>query len=117
MARRAGSTSRSLIRSREPSRVCVVWCCIRARIWRAKPRSDKLRLPPPTTLFDRGERRMSSRILDNLRNKVLLFDGAMGTQIQARDLQPDDFGGKRWEGCNDYLSLTRPDVIEAIHNA
>jgi len=60
---------------------------------------------------------MSSRILDTLRNQVLFFDGAMGTQIQARDLQPDDFGGKRWEGCNDYLSLTRPDVIEAIHDA
>ncbi len=41
----------------------------------------------------------------------------MGTQIQARNLGPEDFGGKRWEGCNDYLSLTRPDIIEAIHSA
>src|SRR5262244_2067152 len=41
----------------------------------------------------------------------------MGTQIQAAGLTADDFGGKRWEGCNDYLSLTRPQVIEAIHAA
>ena len=48
---------------------------------------------------------------------MLFFDGGMGTQIQARELTADDFGGKRWEGCNDYLSLTRPDVIEAVHAA
>ncbi|TMQ70122.1 MAG: methionine synthase, partial [Candidatus Eisenbacteria bacterium] len=41
----------------------------------------------------------------------------MGTQIQAAQLTVEDFGGKRWEGCNDYLSLTRPGVIEAIHAA
>src|SRR5262245_51600943 len=37
----------------------------------------------------------------------------MGTQIQARNLTAADFGGK--EGCNDYLCLTRPDVVEQIH--
>jgi 5-methyltetrahydrofolate--homocysteine methyltransferase len=56
---------------------------------------------------------VTSRYLDTLRQRVLFFDGAMGTQIQARALTAQDFGGK--EGCNDYLSLTRPDVIEAIH--
>jgi 5-methyltetrahydrofolate--homocysteine methyltransferase len=54
-------------------------------------------------------------ILEVLRQRVLVYDGAMGTQIQARGLTAEDFGGKRWEGCNDYLSLTRPDVIEQIH--
>jgi 5-methyltetrahydrofolate--homocysteine methyltransferase len=39
----------------------------------------------------------------------------MGTQIQGSGLTAEDFGGRRWEGCNDYLSVTRPDVIEAIH--
>ena len=56
-----------------------------------------------------------SSYLETLRQRVLFFDGGMGTQVQARELGPDDFGGKRWEGCLDYLSLTRPDVIEAIH--
>jgi 5-methyltetrahydrofolate--homocysteine methyltransferase len=60
---------------------------------------------------------MKSRLLEVLRDRVLFFDGAMGTQLQARELTPADFGGQRWEGCNDYLSLTRPDVVEAVHVA
>jgi len=60
---------------------------------------------------------MSSPLLETLEERVLLYDGAMGTQIQAHRLTAEDFGGKRWEGCNDYLSLTRPDVVEAIHAA
>ena len=60
---------------------------------------------------------MNGPLLEALRERVLVFDGAMGTQIQARSLAPKDFGGPRWEGCNDYLSLTRPDVIESIHSA
>jgi 5-methyltetrahydrofolate--homocysteine methyltransferase len=60
---------------------------------------------------------MKSPIFEILRERVLVYDGAMGTQIQAAGLGPDDFGGARWEGCNDYLSLTRPAVIEGIHAA
>src|SRR5207245_7654217 len=52
-----------------------------------------------------------------LRERVLSYDGAMGTQLQAAGLGPEDFGGKRWEGCNDYLCLTRPDVVERVHAA
>ncbi len=48
-----------------------------------------------------------------LRERVLIFDGAMGTSIQDRNLTPDDFGGK--DGCNEYLVLTRPQVIREIH--
>src|SRR5437588_8075762 len=51
--------------------------------------------------------------LDALRERVMIFDGAMGTSIQGYDLTAEDFGGK--EGCNDYLVLTRPDVIDEIH--
>ncbi|HET6228706.1 MAG TPA: methionine synthase [Longimicrobiaceae bacterium] len=50
-----------------------------------------------------------------LRERVLVFDGAMGTSIQRYHLTPVDFGGERLEGCNDYLVVTRPDVIEEIH--
>jgi 5-methyltetrahydrofolate--homocysteine methyltransferase len=60
---------------------------------------------------------MNSLFLDALKTRVLLFDGGMGTQVQDRELGPDDFGGKRWEGCLDYLSVTRPDVVESIHQA
>jgi 5-methyltetrahydrofolate--homocysteine methyltransferase len=45
--------------------------------------------------------------------RVLVFDGAMGTQIQRQQLKPTEYGGK--EGANDLLVLTRPDLIEDIH--
>jgi 5-methyltetrahydrofolate--homocysteine methyltransferase len=60
---------------------------------------------------------MPSRLLEALADRVLFYDGAMGTQLQARDLTAEDFGGRRFEGCNDVLSLTRPDVVEAVHAA
>ena len=50
-----------------------------------------------------------------LRERILVLDGAMGTAIQARELTAADFGGEAFEGCNEHLNLTRPDVIEAIH--
>ena len=55
--------------------------------------------------------------LDALDAGVLVFDGAMGTNIQRYNLTADDFGGKSLEGCNDHLVLTRPDVIQAIHES
>jgi len=45
--------------------------------------------------------------------RVLVFDGAMGTQIQRHQLTASEYGGK--EGANDLLVLTRPDVVEEIH--
>jgi 5-methyltetrahydrofolate--homocysteine methyltransferase len=49
--------------------------------------------------------------------RVVVFDGAMGTNIQLAGLGPDDFGGPELEGCNELLVLTRPDVIEGIHRS
>jgi 5-methyltetrahydrofolate--homocysteine methyltransferase len=56
-----------------------------------------------------------SRIREELAKRILCLDGAMGTAIHAFDLSADDFGGEAFEGCNEQLNLTRPDVIEAIH--
>ena len=57
-----------------------------------------------------------------LRTRILILDGAMGTMIQAHELEEPDFRGthfanhpKDLKGCNDLLSLTRPDIIEDIH--
>jgi len=58
-----------------------------------------------------------SAYLDALRERVLVYDGAMGTNIQLHHLTPEDFGGKALEGCNDHLVLTRPDVIQGIHES
>jgi 5-methyltetrahydrofolate--homocysteine methyltransferase len=56
-------------------------------------------------------------IKDELKKRILVLDGAMGTMIQAADLTPEDFGGEDYEGCNEYLTLTAPETIEAIHKA
>ena len=50
-------------------------------------------------------------------DRILVLDGAMGTMIQTAGLQAADFGGERYDGCNEQLNLTRPDVIRRIHAA
>jgi 5-methyltetrahydrofolate--homocysteine methyltransferase len=57
-----------------------------------------------------------SRYLQELERRVIIFDGAMGTNIQTYHLSAADYGGERTEGCNEYLVITRPDVIEEIHS-
>ena len=59
----------------------------------------------------------SSAYLKALASRVLVYDGAMGTSIQLHHPTPEDFGGKSLEGCNDHLVLTRPDIIQAIHES
>ena len=68
------------------------------------------------------QNRTQSRLISLLRERILIFDGAMGTMIQTHGLSEDDFRGKRFadhpsqlQGNNDLLSITRPDVIEQIH--
>jgi len=58
-----------------------------------------------------------SSYLSAVNERVVIFDGAMGTGIQARGLGPDDFGGADLEGCNELLVVTRPDVISELHAA
>ncbi len=59
--------------------------------------------------------------IDNLKSllgeRILVIDGAVGTAIQALDLGPEDFGGLQFEGCNEYLVITRPDLIASIHQS
>src|SRR5688500_914910 len=52
-----------------------------------------------------------------LADRVLVYDGAMGTNIQRHNPIPEDFGGKALEWCNDHLVLTRPDIIQSIHES
>jgi 5-methyltetrahydrofolate--homocysteine methyltransferase len=52
-----------------------------------------------------------------LKSRVLVLDGAMGTSIQALGLTASDFGGEELDGCNEQLCLTRPDVIQEIHES
>ncbi|WP_408892238.1 methionine synthase [Paenibacillus taichungensis] len=52
---------------------------------------------------------------DALKQRILILDGAMGTMIQQVDLTGADFGGEDLDGCNEMLVLTRPDLIQRIH--
>jgi 5-methyltetrahydrofolate--homocysteine methyltransferase len=46
---------------------------------------------------------------------VIVFDGAMGTSLQAQNLTADDFGGPHYEGCNEYLVATNPAAVKKVH--
>jgi 5-methyltetrahydrofolate--homocysteine methyltransferase len=56
-----------------------------------------------------------SGILETLKERIVVFDGAMGTNLQVQNLTLDDFGGPRFEGCNENLLVTRPDAVENVH--
>jgi 5-methyltetrahydrofolate--homocysteine methyltransferase len=63
-----------------------------------------------------------NELLELIRERILILDGAMGTMIQRHKLTEADYRGDRWrdhghdlKGCNDLLAITRPDLIEAIH--
>ena len=56
-----------------------------------------------------------SKFLEALAQRVIIYDGAMGTNIQSYQLTAQDYGGVATEGCNEYLVLTKPSVIEEIH--
>jgi len=63
-----------------------------------------------------------ANIFEELKKRVLVLDGAMGTMIQNYKLTEEDFRGERFKnhpvelkGNNDLLSITRPDIIKAIH--
>jgi 5-methyltetrahydrofolate--homocysteine methyltransferase len=57
---------------------------------------------------------MRESFIDNVEKRILLFDGAMGTEIQRLDPKLDDFPNKK-DGFNDGLILSRPEWIKQIH--
>ena len=61
--------------------------------------------------------RRRAQLTTDLSQRILCLDGATGTWLQSKDLGPDDFGGPEFEGCNEHLVLTRPDLILDLHRA
>jgi 5-methyltetrahydrofolate--homocysteine methyltransferase len=55
----------------------------------------------------------SQQLLDAIKSRVVVADGAMGTMIQDASPTMDDF--QNYEGCNEILNVTRPDIISSIH--
>jgi 5-methyltetrahydrofolate--homocysteine methyltransferase len=60
---------------------------------------------------------MAGGFLEALRERVLVFDGALGTNLQLCPLDADDFGGPDLEGCYEVLAATRPRVIAGLHDS
>jgi 5-methyltetrahydrofolate--homocysteine methyltransferase len=60
-------------------------------------------------------RGLLSTLRTALAERVVVADGAMGTMLQASDPTLDDFDG--YEGCNEILNVTRPDIVTGIHDA
>ena len=60
---------------------------------------------------------MDGSYLEAVRQGIVVYDGATGTNLQARDLSADDFGGPAYEGCNEILVDTRPDVVADLHRS
>ena len=59
----------------------------------------------------------SDPYLSALAQRVLIYDGATGTNLQLQNLSADDFGGPALEGCNEILSVTRPGAVERLHRS
>ncbi|HTS00325.1 MAG TPA: methionine synthase [Bacteroidota bacterium] len=51
-----------------------------------------------------------------LAEKIIVFDGATGTHIQGQNLDADAFGGEQYNGCNEYLVVTKPSAVERVHS-
>ena len=58
-----------------------------------------------------------SSYLEAVAERVVIFDGAMGTNLQLAGLGADDYGGPELEGCPEVLCDTRPELIAGLHAA
>ena len=53
--------------------------------------------------------------LETLKDRIVVFDGAMGTNLHAQDLSVDDYGGPQFEGCPEHLLISKPEAVEKVH--
>ncbi|WP_374983779.1 methionine synthase [Streptomyces fradiae] len=72
-------------------------------------------LPTPSPAPADSAAARSAALRDALATRVVVADGAMGTMLQAQDPTLADF--QNLEGCNEILSVTRPDIVRAVHDA
>src|SRR3972149_4531143 len=59
---------------------------------------------------------MPRSVIEILKEKIIVFDGATGTHLQGQHLTPEDFGGEHLNGCNEHLVLSKPSAVENGHN-
>ena len=73
-------------------------------------------VPPSPELLGRLDP-STSPYLQALRERVVIFDGAMGTNLQLLGLADEDFGGPEYEGCNEILVETKPELVAQVHRS
>ena len=56
-----------------------------------------------------------NNFLEILKERIIVFDGAMGTNLQVQNLTFEDYGGAQFEGCPEYLLISKPEAIERVH--
>src|SRR5437588_5823035 len=56
-----------------------------------------------------------ANFLNTLKDRIVVFDGAMGTNLHAQDLSVDDYGGRQFEGCPEHSLITMADAVEKVH--
>ena len=56
-----------------------------------------------------------TNFLETLEDRIVVFDGAMGTNLHAQDLTVDDYGGPQFEGCPEHLLISKPEAVEKVH--
>lgn len=52
-----------------------------------------------------------------LKERFIIFDGAMGTNLESQNLTTRHFGGEKFNGCNDHLNLSFPEAVNKVHTA
>ncbi|MGI8495281.1 MAG: methionine synthase [Pyrinomonadaceae bacterium] len=55
------------------------------------------------------------KFLELLKEKIVVFDGAVGTNLQGQNLSIEDWGGANFENCSENLLYTKPEAIETVH--
>ena len=68
-------------------------------------------------MTDKTKKFTNRRYLDAVEDRVILFDGAMGTNLDRQNLTLEHFGGEKTAGCNDYLVITYPQAVEKVHRS
>ena len=55
--------------------------------------------------------------LEAIQQRTIIFDGAMGTNLDRQKLTAEHYGGEQYLGCNDHLALTYPKAVEIVHSS
>src|ERR1043166_8312078 len=56
-----------------------------------------------------------STFLQTLKERIVVFDVARGTNLHAQDLTVDDYGGPQFEGCPEHLVISKPEAVANVH--